>query len=291
MFFYGKFLFLLIFKCKYAKTDKGVKTVENKKKITDEEFRINHIVTIMQGSIKRKEVSQHYIHPNYDTFLYILEGTSVYEFEDEAFTLEPGDIFFIPKNSSYSRTLPDGFADFIYLDFFFDVPENTALSTMMLSGFKDLDDLFFKLYRTWSARGPGYYSSSLSIIYKIYSKIHSHSNSAYLSKKNRILLDAIQKTFSEKCTDPSFSLKEFIKKSEISETHFRRIFKTAYNMSPNQYLIFLRINRAKELLETGNQSMDKIAEGAGFSSASYFSRIFKERTGFSPYQFQRRFKR
>jgi len=270
----------------------GVKKVERiKKKITDEEFRVNQIVTVMRGSIKRKEDSRAYIHPNYDTFLYILEGTSVYTFEDESFTLTPGDIFFIPKNSSYSRTLPDGITDFIYLDFFFDLPENTQLSSMKLSGFKDIDALFFKLYRTWSARGPGYYSSSLSIIYKIYAQILLHSNCAYLSRKKRIQLEEIQKTLAEKCTDPSFSLKDFIKKSGISETHFRRVFKAAYNMSPNQYLIFLRINRAKEILETGNLSIDKTAEKAGFSSASYFSRIFKERTGFSPYEFHRKFKR
>lgn len=262
-----------------------------KKTIIDEEFRVNEIVTIMKASIERKEEFIPYTHPNYDTFLYILEGTSIFAFDDASFTLNPGDIFFIPKNSSYSRKLINGKAAFIYLDFFFDIPENVVLLPMLISDFKDLDDLFFKLYRRWSARGLGYYSASLSIIYNIYSKIISHSDHPYLSKKKRVLLEDVQKVFLQKCTDPAFSIKDFIKKSGLSETHFRRIFKTAYDMSPNQYLIFLRINRAKELLETGNQSIDEISEQTGFSSASYFSRIFKERTGFSPHEFRVRFKR
>lgn len=262
-----------------------------KKTIIEEELRINEIVTIMKASIIRKEEFIPYTHPNYDTFLYILEGTSIFAFDDVSFTLNPGDIFFIPKNSSYSRKLIKGTSAFIYLDFFFDMPENVVLSPMMISDFKDIHDLFFKLYRTWSAHGLGYYSASLSLIYKIYSKIISHYDHPYLSQKKRRLLEDVQKALSEKCTDPSFSVKEFIKKIGISETHFRRIFKTAYNMSPNQYLIFLRINRAKELLETGNQSIEEIAELSGFSSASYFSRLFKERTGFSPYEFHVKFKR
>ncbi len=262
-----------------------------KKRIIDEEFRVNEIVTIMKASIERKEEFIPYTHPNYDTFLYILEGTSIFAFEDDSYTLNPGDIFFIPKNSKYSRKLINGTAGFIYLDFFFDLPDGVVLSPMLISDFNDLADLFFKLYRTWSARGLGYYSASLSIIYKIYSKIIFHSDHPYLSQKKRMLLEDVQKAFSDKCTDSSFSVKEFIKKSGISETHFRRIFKTAYNMSPNQYLIFLRINRAKELLETGNQSIEEISEQVGFASASYFSRLFKERTGFSPYEFRVKFKR
>ncbi len=262
-----------------------------KKTITEDELRINQIVTIMKGSIERSKTFIQYTHPNYDTFLYILEDTSIFAFEDATYTLNPGDVFFIPKNSKYSRSLVNGRAAFLYLDFFFDIPEDVVLSPMLISDFKDIHDLFFKLYRIWSARGLGYYSASLSIIYKIYSKIIFHSDRPYLSKEKRILLDEVQKTLLEKCTDPFFSLKDFIKKSGISETHFRRIFKTAYDMSPNQYLIFLRINRAKELLETGNHSIEKIAEQSGFLSASYFSRLFKERTGFSPYEFRVKFKR
>lgn len=262
-----------------------------KKSITDEEFRVNEIVTIMNASIERTDEFVPYTHPNYDTFLYITEDTSIYAFEDASYTLNPGDIFFIPKNSKYSRSLVSGHAGFIYLDFFFDVPENVVLSPMLISDFKDVHDLFFKLCRTWSTRSLGYYSASLGLIYNIYSKIISHSDHPYLSQKKRLLFEDIQKEFLQKCTDPDFSVKEFIKKSGMSETHFRRIFKTVYNMSPNQYLIFLRINRAKELLETGNQSIEEISELSGFSSASYFSRLFKERTGFSPYEFRVKFKR
>ncbi len=262
-----------------------------KKTIIDEELRINEIITVMSASIDRTDKFVSYTHPNYDTFLYITEDTSIWTFEDSSYTLNPGDIFFIPKNSKYSRSLVTGHAGFIYLDFFFDIPKDVVLSPMLISDFKDVHDLFFKLCRTWSARGLGYYSASLSIIYKIYSKIIFHSDHPYLSQKKRRLLEDVQNTFTEKCIDPSFSVRDFIKKMGISETHFRRIFKTSYNMSPNQYLIFLRINRAKELLETGDQSIEEISELSGFASSSYFSRLFKERTGFSPYEFRVKFKR
>ena len=262
-----------------------------KKRIIDEELRINEIVRIMIASIDRTSKFVSLTHPNYDTFLYITEDTSIWIFDDVSYTVKPGDVLFIPKNIRYSRSFPSGHAGFIYLDFFFDIPKDVVLSPMLIPDFKDVQDLFFKLYRTWSARGLGYYSAALSIIYKIYSKIIFHSDHPYLSQKKRRLLEDVQNAFAERCTDPSFSVKDFIKKLGISETHFRRIFKTSYNMSPNQYLIFLRINRAKELLETGDQSIEEISELSGFASSSYFSRLFKERTGFSPYEFRVKFKR
>ena len=105
------------------------------------------------------------------------------------------------------------------------------------------------------------------------------------------LLEEAQKLLSENYSNPNFSLKDFLKKSEISEVHFRKIFKAFYGMPPNQYLISLRLNQAKALLENNVAPINKIAEMLGFSSNCYFSRLFKEKTGFSPNEYRDFFKR
>ena len=52
------------------------------------------------------------------------------------------------------------------------------------------------------------------------------------------------------------------------------------------YVINCRINEAKRLLMTSEVSLSEVAEKSGFKSAYYFSRCFKEKTGFSPGKFR-----
>ena len=68
----------------------------------------------------------------------------------------------------------------------------------------------------------------------------------------------------------------------ISERWFRELFSAAYAMTPNQYLALQRIEYAKELLHSGSYSLEETAVLCGFRDVYYFSKCFKNRTGFSP---------
>lgn len=56
---------------------------------------------------------------------------------------------------------------------------------------------------------------------------------------------------------------------------------------PNDYLISLRIGRARELIRESTMNFTEIAEEVGFSSLHYFSRVFKARTGETPSEYAR----
>lgn len=56
---------------------------------------------------------------------------------------------------------------------------------------------------------------------------------------------------------------------------------------PNDYLISLRIRRARELIREGKKSFTKIAEETGFGTLHYFSRVFRARTGKTPTAYAR----
>ncbi|MBQ8040550.1 MAG: helix-turn-helix transcriptional regulator [Lachnospiraceae bacterium] len=55
-------------------------------------------------------------------------------------------------------------------------------------------------------------------------------------------------------------------------------------MSPKQYLIQLRMNRALELLTKNEISVKEISFACGFTDEKYFSRAFKKRYGYPPSQ-------
>jgi AraC-like DNA-binding protein len=68
----------------------------------------------------------------------------------------------------------------------------------------------------------------------------------------------------------------------FSNFHFIRLFRQAYDRTPHQYLIFLRIGKAKELLRAPNQSVADICFEVGFESVTSFTSLFKRATGFTP---------
>ncbi len=67
-----------------------------------------------------------------------------------------------------------------------------------------------------------------------------------------------------------------------SVRYLSRTFKQATGYSPIEYLIRLRIEKAKELLETTNATIKEVAELVGYNDSFYFNRIFKKHTGVSP---------
>ncbi|MBQ8310261.1 MAG: helix-turn-helix transcriptional regulator [Clostridia bacterium] len=77
-------------------------------------------------------------------------------------------------------------------------------------------------------------------------------------------------------------------KCYIGEEHFRKLFKKTYGMSPKQYVIHLRLNRAKQLLAEGTMKINEIAIRCGFSNPYHFTRMFKEKNNETPSAFMER---
>ena len=73
----------------------------------------------------------------------------------------------------------------------------------------------------------------------------------------------------------------------LSYSRLRNLFQKAYQISPGDYRIQVRIEKACALLETSDQSLQVIADQLGYADAFTFSKQFKQRTGLSPKHFRR----
>ena len=73
--------------------------------------------------------------------------------------------------------------------------------------------------------------------------------------------------------------------ANLSETHFRRLFKQRTGRSPKEFLISLRISKAKELLSRG-VPIKEAAAFVGWDDEFYFMRIFKKVSGISAGKFR-----
>lgn len=72
----------------------------------------------------------------------------------------------------------------------------------------------------------------------------------------------------------------------MSETHFRRVFEAHINMSPIDYINLIRVQRACDIMRRSDDSMDMVAQKAGFATTSTFNRNFKKFLNTSPYQWK-----
>lgn len=88
-------------------------------------------------------------------------------------------------------------------------------------------------------------------------------------------------------SDPELTNSLIAQNSHISEVYFRKLFSEKYNISPKQYILDIRIQKAKQLLTDPSYSVSSISELCGFSSVYTFSRCFKEKTGISPTEYAR----
>ena len=86
---------------------------------------------------------------------------------------------------------------------------------------------------------------------------------------------------------PSITNATLAKECKISEVYFRKLFKKAFDTSPKQFIIELRMQKAKQLLSEGTQKIWAISESCGFSSTYHFCRLFKQHTGLTPHEYRK----
>ena len=77
----------------------------------------------------------------------------------------------------------------------------------------------------------------------------------------------------------------------ISEVYLRRLFKEALGTTPKQYVMELRLQRAKQLLVESNLPIGRVAEDCGFSAIYHFSAAFRALTGMTPMAYRRQNRR
>ncbi len=73
----------------------------------------------------------------------------------------------------------------------------------------------------------------------------------------------------------------------LSERHLTRCFHQEVGLTPITYLNRYRVKQAKALLEAGQKGITEIAVEVGFSSSSYFTRVFRDEVGVSPRDYVR----
>ncbi|GAA3407107.1 AraC family transcriptional regulator [Paenibacillus hodogayensis] len=101
-------------------------------------------------------------------------------------------------------------------------------------------------------------------------------------------LEAIKSYIERHYADPGLSLNQISGHFQLSPSHFSLIFKEVLNEKFMDYLIRIRIEQAKRLLEETDAAVQDVALQVGYVHSISFIRVFKKWTGMTPGDFRKR---
>ena len=116
----------------------------------------------------------------------------------------------------------------------------------------------------------------MSIFYNILHRLHIQT------EQNYGIIEPAIRLIENNYTDAELSNSDLANVCNISEVYFRRLFKYQYGITPRQYIIDIRIQKAKQLLSDGALKVSAVAEKCGFANQYHFCRVFKDKTGLTP---------
>jgi len=93
----------------------------------------------------------------------------------------------------------------------------------------------------------------------------------------------------EKQLHQPVSMENLVQEFGLSTRNFIRRFKEATQQTPIQYLQNLRLERAKHLLESSQETFEQITYRVGLQDANSFRKLFKQRVGVTPGAYRKRF--
>ncbi len=248
-------------------------------------FHISKIVTCL--CVPRNSGPRIHINRPSHGLVFELSGVKSYEFSDgSVLSVRPGDVFYLPKFSSYEFTVKKAgeciavnyeLSDeaLTYPQFVRTPPKETRY-----------EETFRKLLKSYNIRNSGYLNTSLSYLYKAISDIQRDEARAYLPEQSKKPAISAAQYIKENLSDSALTVESLALKSGISPEYLRRIFSSVYGVSPKRFIINARMSLARELLLSRELSVSAVAHLCGYDNESYFSTEFKKHYGKPPVKYE-----
>lgn len=230
-------------------------------------FRHGHLV-----NYERKGRIQHLLH-------FITSGCREYILDGQRFTLEAGDLLFIPDHTKYITRSFDRNGkqcSGIGICFDSDLPfedKDLHVYHTTVENQQQMGILLNSIYEAYFSPIRDTFRLK-SLIFQLLSVISAQSasqSSAYHLIKPALMF--IQAHYTE-----NLPIITYAQKCNLSESYFRKLFLQHTGLSPIQYRNALRLAAAKEMYQS-NRSTQEIADAVGFCDANYFLKTYKKALG------------
>jgi Response regulator containing CheY-like receiver domain and AraC-type DNA-binding domain len=221
---------------------------------------------------------------------YVCKGTAIYEIEGIAYTTNQGDlILHRPYENHHVRTIPGEPYSCISIVFHFGrhgLPFEELYGNQHHFGPYDdhpIGDWLQKIVTHYHQPGVLNQLECQQYLLRTLTELAKSLKQEKLSQIQRKNIAALiqVKNYIHNRFAENIRLRDLEEISGISRNYMCKLFKEEFGMQPLSYLIWLRIQKAKELAIQTNLSIGEIAERVGYADVHTFGKMFKKKTGTS----------
>ncbi|RNA68504.1 AraC family transcriptional regulator [Alteribacter keqinensis] len=242
------------------------------------------------NGLKRKDTDKY-------IFQYTVRGYGKIKIEDEIYTLDSGTAFMVTTPGDYEYYLPEESSEweFIYITLYGDAakycwgkltdtngsilrfhPESRPIQTL-LSIYAQANE---KRIDTPYIGSSLAYQMTMSLL-EFTSAMDQPSARWHPGVAKAI--NHVKSHFAKELTIDTLAWE-----AGLSPYHFSRLFKQTTGYTPLQYVTFVRMYKAADLVLHTNYTFEEIARKTGYANANYMNKVFKKLTGISPREFRKR---
>lgn len=252
-----------------------------------------HRICTATWQINKSSINEHNI-------ILIYDGKAEFNLNNNKYIASKGDlIYYKPDDLRYAHTFKNELMKCYAINFNYICPVFDSLEWKLFSPslpfsfhekinesyfFNNLITLFEELNREWISNKSNTYSIRIKFLeimnLLLTWKFGSEFNYGKMKQVDKVI-EFMSKHYASKIT-----LKQLSDVNNISPSHLGNIFKEVTGKSPIDYLLSIRINKAKQLLLEGN-SITNISSIVGFSDVYYFSKYFKKAERITPSEYLR----
>ena len=235
-------------------------------------FSVNNYFSNKGASAKRIERSCW-------AFILKYEGETLYTCKGKKYTSNANSIVLLPKGASYEWVCLET-GHFITIEFDCDQTLDEIMTFSPVNA-ESILNIFKKLERERIINHKYYRIACLEQVYRIILMLLKSSKKAYLPTSRKESLNDVLSYIAENY-NRNIKNEELARLTPYSTVYFRKLFTETTGMSPITYIHTLRIQKAKEMLQSDYGNISDIAYTLGYTNIYEFSRMFKKYTGLSP---------
>ncbi len=141
--------------------------------------------------------------------------------------------------------------------------------------------IYSQIFELVRSQQPLYQARAASLVVTLIAEILAPERTAAPHADSEQLLEKARSLMAEDLYG-AVNLAAIAETLGISGAQLNSVFKSFTSMTPYQYYISVKIQKAKEMLENGGLSIREVASRLGFSDPYYFSRLFRRKVGLPP---------
>ncbi len=254
---------------------------------------------------KEWEIKNHF-HNSYE-IIYVLDGSVEVIINDKTYIANSNNIVFISNLESHQlKVLNNPYLRYVILlkpDYFQSIinhpilasilkhrPENFRHIIVLNSGSIEIKNIFQKMHQEITHKSDFWESNLYSLLnlllVELYRSYKEYFPLTTLNNSMKMILD-IQKYMENNYLE-EITLKEISKLFHSDMYYLSHLFKNVTGFTFKEYLIRLRISKAKDLLINTSDNITKVGLDSGFNNVNHFIRIFKKYENTTPYQFRKK---